>query len=208
MPGRAPGCGPAGARGVETKRETGAAEAGGASPAPLPVEEPLIEIWRPHRQHHRARRHETRVHKRHFERREGTPAGARDTATLEATLQPTIPRDGAAAVSPCGEGAGTAGLADVQTGSGKTLSLNSPQERRPSGGETNRDRASEQGAAGSRRESRTAAAPASAGKGVLAPGRRSPLSGRRTRTRLSRNCLCSRRGWRKKTIRIARALPD
>jgi ATP-dependent RNA helicase SUPV3L1/SUV3 len=126
------GAGPAGANGVETS-ETGAAEAGGAesSQEPPPVEEPLIEIWRPHRQHHRARRPEARMHKRHFERREGTPAGARDTATLETTAQLAIPRDGAAAESPCGEEAGKAALAGVQTGSRQNIL----QDRRKDGGE-------------------------------------------------------------------------
>jgi ATP-dependent RNA helicase SUPV3L1/SUV3 len=119
---------PAGASGVETS-ETGAAEAGGAksSPEQLPVEVPLIEIWRPHRQHHRARRPETRIHKKRFERREGTPAGTSDTATLETTAELAIPRDGAAAESPCGEEAGTG----VQTGSRQ----NALQDRRKDGGE-------------------------------------------------------------------------
>ncbi|MGB6325282.1 MAG: helicase, partial [Methylocella sp.] len=121
-----------GASGVETS-ETGAAEAGGAksSPEPLPVDEPLIEIWRPHRLHHHARRPETRMHKRHFERRERTPAGACDTATLETTAQLAIPRAGAAAESPGGEGAGKAALADVQTVSRR----DALQDRRKDGGE-------------------------------------------------------------------------
>jgi ATP-dependent RNA helicase SUPV3L1/SUV3 len=131
-PAALPDARPAGASGVETS-ETGAAEAGGeeSSPEPLPVEAPLIEIWRPHRHHHRARRPETRMHKRHFERREGTPAVACDTATLETTAQLAIPRDGAAAESPAGEGAGKAALADVQTGSRR----NALQDRRKDGGE-------------------------------------------------------------------------
>jgi ATP-dependent RNA helicase SUPV3L1/SUV3 len=131
-PAALPNARPTGASGVETS-ETGAAEAGGAksSPEPLPVEAPLIEIWRPHRQQHRARRPETRMHKRHFERREGTPAGACDTATPETTAQLAIPCDGAAAESPGGEGAGKAALADVQTGSRQ----NALQDRRKDVGE-------------------------------------------------------------------------
>jgi ATP-dependent RNA helicase SUPV3L1/SUV3 len=131
-PAALPDARPAGASGVETS-ETGAAEEGGArsSPEPLPVEEPLIEIWRPHRQHHRARRPETRMHKRHFERREATPAGVCDTVTLETTAQPAIPRDRAAAESPSGEDAGKAALAGVQTGSRQNVL----QDRRKDGGE-------------------------------------------------------------------------
>jgi ATP-dependent RNA helicase SUPV3L1/SUV3 len=131
-PAALPDARPAGASGAETS-ETGAAEAGGAksSPEPLPVEEPLIEIWRPHRQHHRARRPEARMHKRHFERREGTPAGVCDTVTLETTAQPAIPRDRTAAESPSGEGAGKAALAGVQTGSRQNVL----QDRRKDGGE-------------------------------------------------------------------------
>jgi ATP-dependent RNA helicase SUPV3L1/SUV3 len=115
---------------VETS-ETGAAEAGGAEsfPEPLPVEVPLIEIWRPHRPHHHARRPESRMHKRHLERREGAPAGAGDTATLETTAQLAIPRDGAAAESPGGEGTGKVALADAQTGSRR----NALQDRRKDG---------------------------------------------------------------------------
>ncbi|MGH7185770.1 MAG: hypothetical protein ACREIB_05785, partial [Pseudomonadota bacterium] len=107
--------------------------AGGAKnfSEPMPLEEPLIEIWRPHRQHRHARRPAMRKHKRHFERREGTPAGACDTATLETTAQLAIPCDGAAAGSPGGEGVGTAALADVQTGSRRKAL----QDRRKDGGE-------------------------------------------------------------------------
>ncbi len=131
-PATLPDVRPAGTSGVETS-ETGAADAGGArsSLEPLPVEEPLIEIWRPRRQHHHARRHETRMHKRRFERREGTPAGACDTAALETTAQLAIPRDGAAAESPGGGGAGKATFADMQTGSRR----NALQDRRKDGGE-------------------------------------------------------------------------
>jgi ATP-dependent RNA helicase SUPV3L1/SUV3 len=131
-PAALPDAGPAGASGAETS-EPGAAEAGGArsSPEPQPVEEPLIEIWRPHRQYHHARRPATRMHKRHFERREGTPAGACDTATPELTAQLAIPRDGAGAESPGSEGAGRAALADVQTGSRRSAL----QDRRKDGGE-------------------------------------------------------------------------
>ena len=131
-PAALPDARPASASGVETS-ETGAAEAGGAKsfPEPLPVEAPLIEIWRPHRQHHRARRPETRMHKRQFERREVTPAGACDTAPLETTAQLVIPCDGAAAKTPGGEGAGKAALADAQTGSRR----NALQDRRKDGGE-------------------------------------------------------------------------
>jgi ATP-dependent RNA helicase SUPV3L1/SUV3 len=131
-PAALPDARPAGESGVETS-ETGAAEADGAksAPEPLAVEETLIEIWRPHRQHHRARRPETRIHKRHFERREATPARACDTVTLEATAQPEKPRDGAAAESPGREGAGKAALAGVQTGSRQ----NALQDRRKDGGE-------------------------------------------------------------------------
>jgi ATP-dependent RNA helicase SUPV3L1/SUV3 len=131
-PATLPDVRPAGASGVETS-EIGAAEADGAksSPEPPPVEAALIEIWRPHRQHHRARKPETRMHKRRFERREGTPAGACDTATLETTAQLAIPREGAAAESSGGEGAGKATLAEVQIGS----SRNALQDRRKDGGE-------------------------------------------------------------------------
>ncbi|MGH6848424.1 MAG: hypothetical protein ACREC0_13610 [Methylocella sp.] len=120
------------ASGVKTS-ETGAAEADAAKsfPEPLPVEAPLIEIWRPHRQHRHARRAETRLHKRHFERRERAPAEAGGTATLETTAQLAIPGDGAAAESPDGEGAGKAALADAQTGSRP----NALQDRRKDGGE-------------------------------------------------------------------------
>ncbi|HEX3495757.1 MAG TPA: helicase-related protein [Methylocella sp.] len=123
---------PADASGVETS-ETGATEVGGAKVPlePLPVEAPLIEIWRPHRQQHHARRPETRMHKRHFERREGAPAGAGNTTTLETTERPAIPRDGAAAELQGGEGAGKAALADAQTGSRP----NDLQVRRKDGGE-------------------------------------------------------------------------
>jgi hypothetical protein len=75
--------------------------------------------------------------------------------------------------------------------------------------EANRGHASGAIMAGNRAESRIAAARASAVKEVLAPGRRrSPVNGRRTQIRLSRSCLCSKRGWRKKTIKIPDVLPD
>jgi ATP-dependent RNA helicase SUPV3L1/SUV3 len=131
-PAALPDARPARAIGVEPI-ETGAAEAGRAKSSlePLPVEAPLIEIWRPHRQHHHARRRETRMHKRHFERREGTPTEASVTATLETTAQLAIPRDGAPAESPAGDGAGKAVLAGAQTGSRR----NALQDRRKDGGE-------------------------------------------------------------------------
>jgi ATP-dependent RNA helicase SUPV3L1/SUV3 len=129
-PATLPDARPAGTSGVETS-ETGAADAGGAksSPEPLPVEEPWIEIWRPHRQHHHARRHETRMHKRRFERPEGTPAC--DAAVLETTAQLAIPRDGAAAEAPGGGGAGKATFGDMQTGSRRKAL----QDRRKDGSE-------------------------------------------------------------------------
>jgi ATP-dependent RNA helicase SUPV3L1/SUV3 len=131
-PAALPDARPVGASGGEAS-ETGAATAGERkdSPEPLPVEEPLIEIWRLHRHHHHARRPETWKHKRHFERREGTHAGACDTATPEPTPQLAIPRDAAAAASLGGEGNGKAVLADVQTGS-ERVAL---QDRRKDGGE-------------------------------------------------------------------------
>ena len=131
-PDALPDARPAGASGVETI-ETSVAEAGGAktSPEPLPTEVPLIEIWRPHRQQHHARRPETRMHKRHFERREGTPAGACDRAAPETAAQLAIPRDGAAAGPPGGEGAGKAALVEVQTGSWR----NTRKDRGKDGGE-------------------------------------------------------------------------
>ncbi len=117
-PAALPDAVPVGASGAETS-ETGAGEAGGAKspPEPRPIEAPLIEIWRPHRQHHHPRRPETRVHKRRFERREGTSAGACDTATLGTAAQLAIPSGGAPADSPSAVGDGKAASADVQTGS-------------------------------------------------------------------------------------------
>ena len=165
-PAALPDARPSDASGVETS-ETGAAEAGGAnsSPEPLPAEAPLIEIWRPHRQHHHARRPETRMHKKHFERREEAPAGDGDIATPETTAQLAIPRDGAAAESPRDEAAGKAMIADAQTGSRQ----NALQDRRKDGGargggeqrprfrgHRGRNQAEEQnrGGAGERREGR------------------------------------------------------
>jgi ATP-dependent RNA helicase SUPV3L1/SUV3 len=163
-PAAVPDARPAGASGVETS-EPGAEEAGGAkcSPEPPPVEEPLIEIWRPYRQHHRARRPETRTHKKHFERREGTPRAC-DTVTLELAAQPAIPRDGAAAESPAGKG-GKAALAGGQTGSPQNVlqvrrkdgGERAESDRRPRiGGQRGRKPAGEQnrGGTGERREGR------------------------------------------------------
>jgi ATP-dependent RNA helicase SUPV3L1/SUV3 len=130
-PAALPDPGPAYASLVQTS-ETGAAEASGTkiSPEPQPDEEPLIEIWRPHRHHH-ARRSPARLHKIHFERRERAPAGACDTAAPETTAQLAIRRDGASRESPGDEVAGKAALADVQTGSRR----NALQDRRKDGGE-------------------------------------------------------------------------
>ncbi|MGH6837627.1 MAG: helicase-related protein [Methylocella sp.] len=129
-PAAPPDARPADASGAETS-ETGATEADGAkvSPEPLPVEAPLIEIWRPHRQHHHARRPEPRMHKRHVPRREGAPAGADDIATRE-TSAPLANRNGVAAQSPDGGGAGKAALADARSESRP----NAPQERRKDSG--------------------------------------------------------------------------
>ncbi|HEY8032503.1 MAG TPA: helicase-related protein [Methylocella sp.] len=123
------GASPAGASGAETS-ESGAAETGEAkcSPEPLTVEESLIEIWRPHRPHHHARRLETRTHKRHFERREGTPVACA-TATLETAVPMAVPNGTAAAEPPAGEGAGKEALAEVR------LQRNAIQDRRKEGGE-------------------------------------------------------------------------
>ncbi|MGH6936796.1 MAG: helicase-related protein, partial [Methylocella sp.] len=112
--------------------ETSAVEGSGAkiSQEPLPVEESLIEIWRPLRHHHHARRSEARLHKKNIERRERAPAGACDTATPETTAQLAVPRDGVSAESPGGEMAGKAALADVQTGSRR----HALQDRRKDGG--------------------------------------------------------------------------
>jgi ATP-dependent RNA helicase SUPV3L1/SUV3 len=122
---------PADASGAETS-ETGATEADGAKskPEPLPVEAPLIEIWRPHRQHHHARRPEPRMHKRHVPRREGTPAGASDTATRETSAPLAMLRNGAAAQSPGSAGAGKAALAGAPSESRP----NALQERRKDSG--------------------------------------------------------------------------
>jgi len=130
-PAAVPDARPADASGAETS-ETGATEADGAksSPEPLPVEAPLIEIWRPHRQHHHARRPEPRMHKRHVPRREGTPAGASDTATRETSAPLAILRNGVAAQSPGGAGAGKAALADSRSESRP----NALQGRRKDGG--------------------------------------------------------------------------
>ncbi len=121
----------AGASVVQTS-ETSAAEGSGPkiSQEPLPVEESLIEIWRPLRHHHHSRRSEARLHKRHIERRESAPAAAGDTATPETITQLAIPRDGVPAESPGGEMAGKAALAEVQTGSRR----NAFQDRRKDGG--------------------------------------------------------------------------
>ncbi len=126
---------PAGANGVETS-EIGTPEAGGegSSSEPLPVEEPLIEIWRPHRLHHHARRHEARTRKRHVQPREEASTVARDTATLETTALLAIPRDGATVQSPYGEGAGKAALVDVPIRSRR----NGLEDRRKDGGEQGR----------------------------------------------------------------------
>jgi ATP-dependent RNA helicase SUPV3L1/SUV3 len=71
------------------------------------------------------------MHKKHFERREGAPARAGNTTTPETTERLAIPRDGAVADLPGGEGAGKVALADAQTGSRP----NAHQDRRKDGGE-------------------------------------------------------------------------
>ncbi|MGH6841100.1 MAG: helicase-related protein, partial [Methylocella sp.] len=117
--------------------ENCATEAEGAksSPEPLPAEAPLIEIWRPHRQHHHARRPEPRMHKRHVPRREEAPAGVGDTATRETSAPPAALRNGVAAQSPGGAGAGKAALAGARSESRP----NAPQERRKDSGARGRE---------------------------------------------------------------------
>ncbi|MGH6846741.1 MAG: helicase-related protein [Methylocella sp.] len=114
-PAALPDASAADASGVETS-ETGAAAGGGArsSPEPLPDEAPLIEIWRPYRRNRPARRPEARLHKRHFERHVGAPAGAGGSTTLETNSQLSISRDGAAAELTDDEAAGKAALAGAQ----------------------------------------------------------------------------------------------
>ena len=165
--------------------------------------ETLIEIWRPHRQHHHARRPETRTHKRHFERREATPVGC-DTARLETTVQRRVPngtggrrttgsRRGRAKGGACGSAtfrapASKIGRRKAASGGKRTAAALRGQRGRKQAGDQNRGGA------------------ASVGKEVLGAGRRSsPSTAARTRTRRLRSCFRSRRGWRKKTTRTGKA---
>ena len=68
------------------------------------VEEPLIEIWRPHRQQH-PRRPEARSRKKPFERRERTPAAV-CAAAPETAVQDAPPRETVAGEPPL-DSAGT-----------------------------------------------------------------------------------------------------
>jgi ATP-dependent RNA helicase SUPV3L1/SUV3 len=72
--------------------ETQAAAADGEAD-PAPIEPPLIEIWRPHRQHHHARRTEPRTGKRP-ERRSSAPAEAgAESAPQDGSAPPRPPRE-------------------------------------------------------------------------------------------------------------------
>jgi ATP-dependent RNA helicase SUPV3L1/SUV3 len=77
-------------------------------------EEPPIEIWRPHRQHH-PRRPEARTQKKPFERRDRAPAGA-CAATAETAAQVAPPREPVAGEPADSSGTGAAALAQDQTG--------------------------------------------------------------------------------------------
>jgi ATP-dependent RNA helicase SUPV3L1/SUV3 len=53
-----------------------AEESNSSSPEAMPAEEPLIEVWRPRRQHHHGRKHDSRPRKGHVGQREAAFAAA------------------------------------------------------------------------------------------------------------------------------------
>jgi ATP-dependent RNA helicase SUPV3L1/SUV3 len=81
------------------------------------AEEPLIEIWRPHRQQHPRRPPEARTRKKPFERRDRAPAAGVPATAPEAAAQEAPPRETVAGEPPDSAGAGIAALAQDQTAS-------------------------------------------------------------------------------------------
>ena len=81
------------------------------------AEEPLIEIWRPHRQQHPRRPPEARARKKPFERRDRAPAAGVPAIAPEAAAQDAPPRETVAGEPPDSAGAGIAALAQDRTAS-------------------------------------------------------------------------------------------
>jgi ATP-dependent RNA helicase SUPV3L1/SUV3 len=80
------------------------------------AEEPLIEIWRPHRQQH-SRRPEARTRKKPFERHARASAGGCAATTPEPVAQDAAPREAVVGQPPASSGTGDAVLAQDQAGS-------------------------------------------------------------------------------------------